>query len=433
MPDIPKPLSRRRAMAGAGSAALAAGAALTSVAARAAPRLNNAGGWPNEPPDSAALPPNIPPWMQAPGRPLSPYGQPSPHESAVVRVPTVLTPTELASWNFTPLQYLHGTITPNGLHYERIHAGTPDIDPAQHRLLIHGMVKRPLLLGMDDLMRYPAVSRIHFLECSGNTLTEWRKPTAKTVQVSHGLISCAEWTGVPAAAVLDDAGVDPEATWALAEGADAAAMDRSIPVAKLWDDALFAYAQNGEMLRPSQGYPLRLLLPGYEGNMNIKWLRRLKFGIAPFETYEETAYYTELMKNGKARQFNFVMEAKSVITFPSAGQTLTRPGFCQISGLAWSGSGSVSRVDVSTDGGETWRSAELQQPVLTRALTRFRFNWEWHGEPAILQSRCLDDSGYVQPTLAQLVAARGLNSTYHMNAIQSWQIAPTGEVTNVHA
>jgi len=350
-----------------------------------------------------------------------------------VRLPTNLTPTELASWNFTPLQYLHGTMTPNGLHFERLHAGVPDIDPAQHRLLVHGMVKRPLILTMDDLLRYPSVSCIHFLECSGNTLSEWRKPAAKSVQISHGLLSCAEWTGVRLAAVLDDAGVDPEAKWALAEGADAAAMARSIPVTKLWDDALLAYAQNGEMLRPSQGYPLRLLLPGYEGNTNIKWLRRLKFGRRPFETYEETAYYTELMKDGKARQFNFVMEAKSVITFPSAGQMIARPGFCQISGLAWSGSGRVARVDVSTDAGQTWRTAALQQPVLPRALTRFRLNWEWHGEPAILQSRCLDETGYVQPTRAQLVAARGLNSVYHMNAIQSWQVAATGEVTNVHA
>lgn len=433
MKEIRKPLTRRRAIAGAGTAALSAGALISANARAADSTLDVRGGWPTEAADQSALPPNVPRWMQAPGRPLSPYGSPAAHESAVVRVPTNLTPTELASWNFTPLQFLHGTITPNGLHYERLHNGVPDIDPAQHRILIHGMVKRPLILSMDDLLRYPAISRIHFLECSGNTYTEWRKPVAKTVQVSHGLLSCAEWTGVPVAALLDDAGVDPAAKWALAEGGDAAAMARSIPIAKLWEDAMLAYAQNGEMLRPSQGYPVRLLLPGYEGNMNIKWLRRLKFGAQPFETYEETAYYTELMKNGKARQFNFVMEAKSVITFPSAGQTIAQPGFLQISGLAWSGSGRVARVDVSTNGGRTWRTASLQQPVLPRALTRFRFDWQWHGEPAILQSRCLDETGYVQPTLAELVGARGLNSTYHMNAIQSWQIASRGEVTNVHA
>lgn len=425
-----KLLARRSVITGAAGAAVAVGGVHAAAAAQS---LNNHGGWPQEPPDPVDLPPAVPPWMRTSGEPLSPYGAPSHYQSAVVRVPTDLTPTALASWNFTPLQYLHGTITPNGLHYERNHNGVPDIDPAQHRLLIHGMVKRPLLLSMEDLMRYPSVSRIHFLECSGNTLTEWRKPVGKTVQVTHGLLSSAEWTGVPVAAVLDEAGVDPKALWALAEGADAAAMTRSVPVAKLWEDAILAYAQNGEMLRPSQGYPLRLLLPGYEGNINIKWLRRLKFGLHPFETYEETAYYTELMKNGRARQFNFIMEAKSVITFPSGGQKLTHPGFCQISGLAWSGNGRISRVDVSTDGGAHWRPAKLQPPVLTRALTRFRFDWQWHGETVILQSRCVDETGYVQPTLDQLVAARGLNSTYHLNAIQSWKIAENGEVSNVHA
>ena len=436
MPDSPKPLTRRGAITGISSAALGASALLISqpaLATSAPGRLSNRGGWDEEPPNSADLPPNIPPWMQTQGHPLSPYGVPSHYERAVVRVPTNLTPTDLSSWNFTPLQYLHGTTTPNGLHFERNHAGVPNINPAEHRLLIQGMVKRPTVLTMDDLMRYPTVSRTHFLECSGNTLTEWRKPVGKTVQYTHGLLSCAEWTGVPLAAVLDDVGVDPKATWALAEGADAAAMDRSIPVEKLWQDAILAFAQNGEMLRPSQGYPVRLLLPGYEGNMNIKWLRRLKFSTAPFETYEETAYYTELMKNGKARQFNFVMEAKSVITFPSGGQILTKPGYCQITGLAWSGNGRISSVDVSADGGRSWHAAELQLPVMSRCLTRFRFNWNWKGEPAILQSRCTDETGYVQPTISQLVAARGYNSVYHMNGIQSWKIAANGEVTNVHA
>jgi sulfane dehydrogenase subunit SoxC len=428
-------VTRRDALTGLAATALGAGALLPGTAAGAAEsaRLSNRGGWVEEPPNAADLPPNVPPWMQTQGRPLSPYGNPSHYEQHVVRLPTDLTPTDLASWNFTPLQYLHGIITPNGLHFERLHAGVPDISPSEHRLMIEGMVKHPIVLTMEDLLRYPAVSRIHFLECSGNTLTEWRKPTGKTVQVTHGLLSCAEWTGVPLATVLRDVGVDPKATWALAEGADAAAMARSIPVEKLLDDALLAYAQNGEMLRPSQGYPLRLFLPGYEGNMNIKWLRRLKFGAAPFETYEETAYYTELMANGKARQFNFIMEAKSVITFPSAGQKLRKPGFYEISGLAWSGAGRVSRVDVSTDGGAHWQAAQLQPPIMSRCLTRFHLNWEWDGRPVVLQSRCIDDTGYVQPTLAQLVAKRGYNSVYHMNGIQSWQVAADGEVTNVHA
>ena len=429
-------VTRRAALYGIAAAAFGAGPLLTGRSASAethAVSLNNHGGWEDQPPNPADLPPNVPPWMQEQGRPLTPYGHPSTYEKAVVRVPTNLTPTDLSSWNFTPLQHLQGTVTPNGLHFERLHAGVPDIHPSQHRLLIEGMVKRPLVLSMDDLMRYPSVSRFHFLECSGNTLTEWKKPIGKNVQYTHGLLSCAEWTGVPLANILDEVGVDPRATWVLAEGADAAAMDRSIPVQKLWEDAILAYAQNGEMLRPSQGYPLRLLLPGYEGNMNIKWLRRLKFGSAPFETYEETAYYTELMKNGKARQFNFIMEAKSVITYPSAEMKLQTPGYHQISGLAWSGNGRVSRVDVSTDAGRTWRQAALQEPVQSRCLTRFRLDWAWSGAPAILQSRCVDETGYVQPTISQLVAARGYNSVYHMNGIQSWRVAANGEVTNVHA
>ncbi|GAB3628164.1 hypothetical protein GCM10027419_30150 [Pandoraea terrae] len=281
-------------------------------------------------------------------------------------------------------------------------------------------------------MRYPTVSQMHFIECSGNTSKEWRKPTGKTVQQTHGLLSCSEWTGVRLSTVLDDVGVDPKATWALAEGADAAAMDRSIPVRKLFDDAILAFAQNGEMLRPSQGYPLRLLVPGYEGNMNIKWLRRLKFGTAPSETYEETAYYTELMKDGRAKQFNFVMQAKSVITYPSGDMQLDGPGYYEISGFAWSGEGKIRRVDVSTDGGRTWHRAQLQEPVLTKCLTRFRFDWVWDGSPAVLQSRCVDETGYEQPTIKSIIAARGLNSNYHLNGIQSWKVDRNGGVTNVH-
>jgi sulfane dehydrogenase subunit SoxC len=378
----------------------------------------------------------VPPWMHEQGRALSPYGMPSRYESKVVRIAVNDTPTLTASWNFTPLQDLIGIITPNGLHFERNHAGVPDIDPAAHRLLIDGMVKRPLIFTMDNLRRYPTVSHIHFIECSGNTGPEWLKPTGKTVQQTHGLLSCAEWTGVQASVLMDEAGVDPKATWALAEGADAAAMDRSIPVAKLRDDALLAFAQNGEAIRPSQGYPLRLLLPGYEGNMNVKWLRRLTFMRASAETTWETAYYTELMRHGMARQFNLVMEAKSVITAPSGGQRLRSSGYYQITGLAWSGNGRIRSVEISTDGGGTWGRARLQEPVLPKCLTRFRFDWEWMGKPAVLQSRCTDETGYVQPTLAALNALRfdhGATSYYHMNAIQSWHVSDSGVVTNVHA
>ena len=381
------------------------------------------------------LPPNTPEWMKSQGQPiLSPaYGVPSKFEDQVVRRPTDLTPTDLSSWSFTPLQDLHGIITPNGLVFERHHGGVPAIDPDQHRLMIHGLVDRPLIFTMDDLMRFPAVSWLRFLECSGNTLTEWKAPKEKTVQFTHGLLSCCEWTGVPLSTILQEVGVKPEGKWILAEGADAAAMTRSIPIEKAWDDALLCYAQNGEALRPEQGYPLRLLLPGFEGNTQIKWLRRLEVGDAPYMTREETSKYTDIMPNGKARQFSLIMEAKSVITQPSGGHTLAKKGFQEIRGLAWSGYGRIRRVDVSTDGGKTWRKAELDDPVLPRCLTRFRIPWDWDGGPAMLQSRAIDERGYVQPTLDQLRAERGLNSVYHYNAIQTWKVAEGGEVTNVHA
>ncbi len=383
------------------------------------------------------LPPHTPAWTRAQGRPSldPPYGQPSRFESRVVRrlrEGTVVDfPTTVSS--MTPLQSLYGTLTPNGLGFERHHAGIPDIDPDQHRLLIHGLVKKPLSFTMDDLVRFPSVSRIHFLECSGNTLTEWKALRQLNVQSTHGLLSCCEWTGVPLGVVLQEAGVLPSAKWLLAEGADAAAMTRSIPLEKAMEDALLVYAQNGEMLRPEHGYPLRLFLPGYEGNMSIKWLRRLKLGAEPFQTREETSKYTDLMPDGKAHQFTFLMDVKSVITFPSGGQKLQRQGFYEISGLAWSGRGRIRRVEVSVDGGRSWTDASLQESVLSRALTRFRLPWRWQGGPAILQSRAIDETGEIQPTRAQLIAERGTHSIYHYNGIQSWQVSESGEVRNVHA
>jgi len=374
---------------------------------------------------------SVPSWMKAQGAPiLSPaYGAPSPFEAGVIRRARARGRIPTAASSTTPLQDLHGIITPNGLHFERHHAGVPTIDPAQHRLLLHGLVDRPLIFAMDDLMRFPSVTRVHFLECSGNG-SYAALPASATAQDTHGLISCSEWTGVPLATVLAEAGLRPHAAWVLAEGADAAAMTRSIPIAKALDDALLAYAQNGERLRPEQGYPLRLFLPGYEGNMSVKWLRRLKVGDQPFETREETAKYTDLMPDGTARQFTFVMEAKSVITFPSGGQKLAGPGFYEISGLAWSGRGRITGVEVSVDGGATWRPAKLQAPVLSKCLTRFRAPWTWDAKPARLQSRVTDETGYVQPSREALVGVRGLNSGYHDNAIQSWDVLGDGSVLN---
>lgn len=384
--------------------------------------------WTGEPVYGPALPPNIPPWMQYWGPLPGPYGERSPHEEHIVRT---LNEELNPAWSFTPLQHVHGTMTPTSLFFERHHAGIPEIDPAQHRLVVHGMVSNPLILTMEDIKRFPSTSVIHFLECSGNSLYEWSEETmADTVQEGFGLVSQAEWTGVPLKTILNESGIDPSATWVLAEGADAAGMDRSIPIEKAMDDALLAYGMNGEALRPAHGYPLRLFLPGWEGNANIKWLRRLKVGDGPWETREETSKYTDLMPDGTARQFTFVMEAKSVITYPSGGHKLNDTGFHEISGLAWSGHGKITRVEVSLDGGQTWEDAELQDPVRSMALTRFRFPWEWDGKPARLQSRATDETGYVQPTIQQLIDVRGKNSIYHMNGIKTWAVAENGEVTS---
>jgi sulfane dehydrogenase subunit SoxC len=346
------------------------------------------------------------------------------------------TATAQSSWTMTPLEKGCGIITPSGLHFERSHGGTAVIDPATHSLYVHGMVREPKKFSMADIRRFPPMSRIMFLECSGNGLTEWSKPTMPTVQFTHGLTSTSEWTGVPLATILNEAGLRPGAKWLLAEGGDAAAMTRSIPLAKALKDCFLAYGQNGEAIRPEQGYPLRLMVPGYEGNINIKWLRRIEVSDAPFMTREETSKYTDLLPSGKAVQFSLPMEAKSVITSPSGDMTLDGAGFHEITGLAWSGRGTIRRVDVSADGGRTWREATLQGPVLPICHTRFRLPWKWDGQEAILQSRCVDDTGYVQPTLGQLIAVRGLNgplgSIYHLNAIQSWHVASDGKVTNVH-
>ncbi|MEX6506054.1 sulfite dehydrogenase [Jiella sp. M17.18] len=379
--------------------------------------------------------PLVPRSMLEQGQPIvtPPYGVPSKFEKDVVRRPTDGTPTDLSSWSFTPLQDLHGIITPNGLFYERHHNGVPTIDPDQHKLMIHGLVERPLVFTMNDLMRFPAVSVIHFLECSGNSLSEYTKPAA-SVQTTHGLLSCVEWTGVRLSTLLDEVGVKPEGKWILAEGADAAAMTRSIPMEKALDDALIAFGQNGEALRPEQGYPVRLLLPGFEGNMSIKWLRRLKVGDQPFMTREETSKYTDLMPDGKARQFTWTMQAKSVITSPAAGGMIEGgPGPVQITGIAWSGAGRVKKVDVSVDGGRSWTEATLDGEPLPKALTRFRLPWRWDGSPTVIASRVTDETGYVQPTREDLISERGNAYTYHYNAIAPWKIGRNGEVTNAYA
>ena len=372
------------------------------------------------------------------GGPLRPYGARSRFEESVRERP----PGGLETFGgiFSPLDTTLGIITPSALHYVVQRGGTPDIDPRKHRLLLHGLVDRPVLLTMEEIRRLPSTSRILFLECQGNSQLEWRPPPMgadlpprrKSVRGTHGLTSCSEWTGVPLSLLLREAGVQPGAAWIVAEGADTTGNERSIPLTKAMDDVLVAYGQNGEAMRPENGYPLRLIVPGWTGNINVKWLRRITVVDQPYLTRMDGVGQPTLMPDGKARQLQFVLEAKSVITFPSGDQQLQGPGLYEITGLAWSGRGLVRRVEVSTDGGKTWRDARLQEPVLPLAHTRFRLDWPWDGREAVLQSRCTDETGYVQPTLAALVKVRGLNSIYFNNAIQSWQVATDGRVHNVH-
>jgi len=365
------------------------------------------------------------------GIPLGPYGERSPFEKAVRWRRDSKTPETGSS--FTPLQDSVGTLTPSSLHYERHHAGIPTIDPAQHRLVIHGLVDRPLSLSMADLKRLPSVTRTLVLECGGNSAGEWAARTGADVQRSYGLVSCSEWTGTPLSQVLREAGVRPGASWVIAEGADACRMERSIPLAKAMDDILLAYGQNGEAIRPSQGYPLRLIIPGWEGNTNVKWLHSLKLTDQPYMARDETSKYSDLMPDGKARIFTYQMEAKSIITFPSGGQTLPGPGMYELTGLAWSGRGRIERVEITTDGGQRWVPANLHEPRLPIAFTRFRLPWRFDGRPATIASRAIDESGYVQPTREALIGVRGTNSIYHFNGIKFWSVRADGTVTNVEA
>ena len=381
-----------------------------------------------------AAPPELPEWMKTPGAGMRPYGERSPREAQVQRFVGSQPGTTGSGASRTPLESLEGIITPSSLHFERHHSGVPDIDPAQHQVLIHGLVERPLIFSMDALARYPMVSRIQFLECSGNSgALNNAEPAQQTAGGLHGLVSCSDWTGVPLAVLLEEAGVRPEGWWVLAYGADSAAMSRSVPMAKAMDDAILAIYQNGERLRPEQGYPVRLFLPGYEGNMSVKWLRRIKVTAEPTMTKDETSKYSDLQLNGRALLFTFPMEVKSVITSPSGMQTMQGPGLYQISGVAWSGFGRIRRVEVSADGGKSFAEAALDGPVLPQALTRFRMPWRWDGAPSVLMSRAVDETGAVQPTRAALLAARGTAWRYHYNAIQSWSVAAGGAVSNVYA
>ena len=414
--DPPKP-SRRRLLAGA----LAAGGL---VAGRAGAAEN-----------PANLPPNVPDHTRKLGAGVAakPYGQPSKHEGEVIRR-TIdwLTPAKESSVSFTPLHQLAGTITPNGLCFERHHGGVPDMAPDDYRLMLHGLVERPLQFTLADLKRFPRISRVNFCECAANGGMEWKAPQMIGCQFTHGMIHNVEYTGVPLRLLLNEAGLKPAAKWLLLEGADAAAMSRSLPLDKALDDVLIATHMNGEALRPENGYPARIVVPGWEGNLWIKWLRRIEVGDQPWQQREETSKYTDLLPDGRARRFTFVMDAKSVITTPSPQAPIRHgKGFTVISGLAWSGRGRIARVDVSLDGGRNWAPAKLDGLPGDKAVSRFHFEFDWDGRELFLQSRAIDETGYVQPSRAALKAIRGVNSTYHNNAIWTWRVAPSGEVENV--
>lgn len=369
------------------------------------------------------------------GKPVAanPYGTPSKYETNLLRRESPgLTRVSAASVSFAPLQGLFGIITPSGLHFERHHQGWHDIDPSKHRFMINGLVKNSKVYTMDDLMRLPSVSRMHFIECGANTAMEWGNVAVPTVQYTHGMLSCSEYTGVLLSTLLDDCGYDKKnGKFILAEGSDGSGMTRTIPINQALDDVMVAWAMNGEMLRPENGYPLRLVVPGVQGVSWVKWLRRIEVGNKPYATKDEAIHYIDLMPDGMYRQYTSTQECKSVITSPSAGQVLLDKGFYNVTGLAWSGRGKVKRVDVSMDGGKNWKTARLEMPILPKCLTRFNIDWVWDGSPVILQSRAIDETGYVQPKINELREVRGTRSVYHNNAIQSWKLAASGELSNV--
>ncbi|MDY0743467.1 sulfite dehydrogenase [Paucibacter sp. R3-3] len=418
------PAERRRFLRGAFAAA---SAAMAAGIARAEPEG-----------DANIL--KLPPQSLALGQPvaLEGYGKPSKYEANLQRRQSPgLTPTRQASVSFAPLQGLFGIVTPSGLHFERHHQGWWDIDPSTHRLMINGsdekMLKRAMVFTMDELMRLPSVSRFHFIECGANTGMEWGNVAVPTVQYSHGMLSCSEFTGVRLIDVLEMCGADRKrGRFVLAEGADGSSMTRTIPMELVErGDVLLAYGQNGEMLRPENGYPLRLVVPGVQGVSWVKYLRRIEVGDMPYATKDEDVHYVDLMPDGQHRQYTSIQEVKSVVTTPSGGQVLLDKGFYSISGLAWSGRGRIKRVDVSVDGGRNWREAQLQAPVMDRCLTRFSLPWTWDGKPALVMSRATDETGQVQATYQQMRAVRGRRSIYHNNSIQTWLVQESGEVKNV--
>jgi len=382
---------------------------------------------------SDALPDQV--WGEGVGAAVAdkPYGLPPKDEADMKRrmVPW-LTADQTSSVSFAPLQYQTGIITPSGVFFERYHNGMVEANKRDTRLMIHGLVDRPVVFTFDDILRMPSETHIYFLECAANGGMEWRAAQLNSLQYTHGMVSCAEWVGVKLSTLLQHVGLKKAGTWLLAEGSDGSHLTRSIPIEKALDDCMVVYGQNGEMLRHEQGYPLRLVVPGWQGNMYVKWLRRLKIGDAPWFSHEETSKYTELRANGKSYGFTWPIYAKSVVTFPCPEMRMSGPGVYEVRGFAWSGLGKIKQVDVSFDGGVNYTSARLDGPVLPKCFTRFTCEWRWDGKPALLQSRATDETGFVQPSLGELQRVRGTNGVYNNNSIQTWEVKADGSVNNVH-
>ena len=375
------------------------------------------------------------PWGQKWGDPR--YGIPSAYEHNNIRRNTKL----LASGNFrasiavTPIHESEGIITPNGLFFSRSHGGTAHVDPKEYRLMIHGLVEKPIVLTLDQLKRYPKVTRTHFIECPANGGQEWRGPQFNSLQFAKGFMASAEWTGVYIKTILEDLGLKPEAQWMLAEGSDNSEMGRSIPIDKIFDDAMLVWGQNGEALRPEQGYPVRLLLPGWEGNLCVKWLKRLDFAAEPWYAKEETSKYTALKPSGKAIQHFYANEVNSTVVSPSPEKPWTdlKDGdIVEIEGLAWSGMGTITLVDLSFDGGKNYVNAKLKGLVLPKSWTRWSYMHTYRkGQTLLLTSRAMDDAGYIQPTVDEEVSVMGVESVYHRNGVETWEVTATGKVNHV--
>ncbi len=366
-----------------------------------------------------------------------PYGIPSKYEHNVVRRTSSLMSSAgdmHAAVSMSPLHELEGIITPNGLHFTRTHNGVAHVDPNKYRLMIHGLVEKPIVLTLEQLKKYPSESRIHFLECPANGAAEWKGPQFNSLQFVKGMMSNSEWTGVRLKTILDELGLKPEAKWMLAEGSDGSEMGRSVPVEKVLDDAMVVWGQNGEALRPEQGYPVRLLLPGWEANLCVKWLKRLEFSDKPWYAKEETSKYTVLTKTGKAIQHFYPLEVNSIITSPCPEKPWTdlkKGDLVEIEGLAWSGHGTITNVDITFDGGKNWVEANLKGLVLPKSWTRFSYIYKYEGKELLLASRGVDDSDNVQPTVNQEKAVIGVEGVYHRNSICTWEVKANGEVNNV--